>query len=174
MCGRSWFRVRSWLRSRLLLRLVAWAFFCLPSFLGLDRVRCGLFFCGMLIRSELRIEIYCRCLILVTSGHGLYIMHVADAILTPSYRRACADPAYLRANNSLYMRDDLYAILSFFTWILRISFVVFSVSSVILTWFIHDTSVKISRKDPNSSLFSHVYPRKDRNFICGTCANCTL
>ncbi len=38
------------------LGVVAWAFFFLPSFLGLDRVGCALFFCGMLIRSDLRIE----------------------------------------------------------------------------------------------------------------------
>ncbi len=62
-------------------------------------------------------------------------------------------------DRDIRLYSDLYAIHSFFTWILRISFVVFSVPSVVLTWFIRDTSVKISRKDPNSSQFSHVYPR---------------
>ncbi len=105
-------------------------------------------------------------------------MLVADAIPTLRYRRACADRAYLCANNSSYMHDPLVILYAIHSFILRISFVGFSVYSVVLTWFIRDTSAKISRKDPNSSQFSHVSPRtgistQDQNFIRGICANCT-
>ncbi len=95
------FRVRSWLRSRLLLRLVAWAFFCLPSFLGLDRVGCALFFCGMLIRSELRIEIFCRWVVLFTSSHGLILC----VLRTRFWRLVTAEYAQIVRTCAQIIRD---------------------------------------------------------------------
>ncbi len=65
---------------------------------------------------------------------GPYIMHVADAILMPSYRRACADRAYLRANNLWYMRDPLVIYMRFIRS-LRRSYAFHSWFLVFLPWF---------------------------------------